>query len=164
LNELAHARAQLVRVEIPAGLPIPKTGSGLAVRGDSQSDAFAGKVLGVLPLADPRLQTRGVLLELRGEAARLPIGEMLSAEVPTGDASIITGVILPRSALLRRNARVWAYVQTGPTLFVRREVRDYHPVLDGWFVAEGFAPGDHVVTAAAAALLGIESPVSTDQH
>jgi hypothetical protein len=38
----------------------------------------------------------------------------------------------------------------------------YRPVLAGWFVAEGFAAGDRIVAAGAAALLGVESPASAD--
>ena len=160
LNEVANAKAELVRVEIPTGAPIPHAGSSIEVRGNSAAEVFSGSVLGILPTADPRLQTRGVLVELKGDAARLPIGQMLSAEVPATDAAGVDGVILPRAALLRRDARVWVYVQTGPTTFVRREVREYRPAASGWFVAKGFAPGDQVVAVGASALLGVESPVA----
>ncbi len=163
LDELTHGRAALVRVEIPADAPIPLPRSTIEVRGDSESEFFGGSVLGTLPTVDPRLQTRGVLVELKGNAAKLPIGKMLSAEVPSSvRTAAATGVVVPRSALLRRDSRVWVYVQTGPTTFERREVRDYRPVLAGWFVPSGFAPGDRVVAAGAAALLGIESPAAAD--
>jgi hypothetical protein len=162
LDELAGAKAELVRVEIPTGSPIPRTGTTLEVRGNSASEVFAGAVLGTLPTADPRLQTRGVLVELKGDAAKLPIGQMLSAEVPGVEVAGVDGVILPRAALLRRDARVWVYVQTAPTAFVRREVRDFRPGVSGWFVAKGFASGDRVVATGAAALLGIESPAPAD--
>ena len=158
LDELAGVKAELVRVEIPTGSPIPRAGTSIEVRGNSASEVFAGAVLGTLPAADPRLQTRGVLVELKGDAAKLPIGQMLSAEVPGVEVAGVDGVILPRAALLRRDARVWVYVQTAPTAFVRREVRDFRPGLSGWFVAKGFAPGDRVVATGAAALLGVESP------
>lgn len=162
LNELANSHAELVRVEVPEGVPIPRAGSTLQVRGNSAAEVFSGAVLGTLPIGDPRLQTRGVLVELKGEAAKLPIGQMLSAEVPSADVAGSDGVILPRAALLRRDARVWVYVQTAPTAFVRREVRDFRPVISGWFVAKGFAPGDRVVATGAAALLGVESPAPAD--
>jgi|SRR6185437_7389626 len=162
LDELAHARAELARVEIPTGAPIPTIGSAVEVRGNSPTQTYAGEVLGILPTADPRLQTRGALVELKGDAAKLPIGAMLTAEVPATKSSSVTGVLMPRSALLRRESRVWAFVQTSPVTFVRREVRDYHPMLSGWFVASGFAPGDRVVAAGAAALLGIESPAPAE--
>jgi hypothetical protein len=162
LSDLANVKAELVRVEIPAGVAMPASGLGIAVRGSSESEVYAGIVLGPLPTVDPRLQTRGVLVELKGEAAaKLPIGQMLSAEIPAADATAgTTGVVLPRSALLRRASHVWTYVQTGPATFVRREVHDYRPVVSGWFVTSGFAPGDRVVEAGAAALLGVESPAA----
>jgi hypothetical protein len=162
LDELAGAKVELVRVEIPTGSPIPRSGTSIEVRGNSAAEVFAGAVLGTLPTADPRLQTRGVLVELKGNAAKLPIGQMLSAEVPGFEVAGVDGVILPRAALLRRDARVWVYVQTAPTAFVRREVRDFRPGLSGWFVAKGFAPGDRVVATGAAALLGVESPAPAD--
>ena len=162
LNDLANAHSELVRVEVPTGTPIPRAGSSLQVRGSSAAEVFSGAVLGTLPIADPRLQTRGVLVELKGDAAKLPIGQMLAAEVPTADVPGADGVILPRAALLRRDARVWVFVQTAPTAFVRREVRDFRPVISGWFVAKGFAPGDRVVATGAAALLGVESPAPAD--
>ncbi len=162
LNELSRGKAELARVEIPGGVQIPGRGVGIELRGSSESEVYSASVLGTLPTADPRLQTRGVLVQLKGDAAKLPIGQMLSAQVPTATDPPISGVILPRSALVRRGSRVWAYVQTSPNTFVRREVHDYHPVSGGWFVSSGFAAGDRVVAGGAAALLGIESPAQSD--
>ena len=53
---------------------------------------------------------------------------------------------------------MWAYVQTGPATFVRREVTGFQPLTAGWFVSGGFVPGERVVAAGAAALLGVEAP------
>jgi hypothetical protein len=158
IDNLSHAKAELVRVEVPAGTPMPRAGSSLEVRGNTPADVFAGTVLGSMPLADPRLQTRGVLVEVKGDATRLPIGQMLSAEVPAAEVAGTDGVVLPRGSLIRKDARIWVYVQTAPTTFVRRQVRDYKPISTGWFVAKGFVPGDRVVASGAAALLGVESP------
>jgi hypothetical protein len=160
LNDLANAHAELVRVEIPAGMPIPRAGSNLTVRGSSAAEVFSGEVLGGLPpTADPGgSQTRAVLVELKADAAKLPVGQTLSAEVPNPDVAGTDGVILPRAALVRRDARAWVYVQTAPTEFIRREVHGLRSVTSGWFVAQGFAPGDRVVATGAPSLLGIESP------
>jgi hypothetical protein len=159
LNDLARVRAELIRLELPSGTPAPKRGAVVEVRADAESPTVSATVLGSLPTADPRLQTRGVLGELKGPQATLPLGQMLSAEIPLpAAAGSAAGVVLPRSALLRKDSQVWAYVQTAPTTFLRREVIEYRPVLAGWFVSRGFAPGDRVVTAGAEALLGVETP------
>ena len=164
LDDISGSRVELVRAELPAGLATPRVGTSLEIRGYSEADTFSGSVLGVLPMVDQRLETRGVLVKLKGDAAKLPIGQTLSAEIPASGGSGTLGVVLPRASLLRRDSRVWVFVQTGADTFVRREVRDYHPVPSGWFVSKGFAPGDHVVAAGAAALLGVESPGPTDTN
>ena len=51
-------------------------------------------------------------------------------------------------------------MQTAPTTFVRREVTGFQPLAEGWFVSGGFAPGERIVTAGAAALLGVEAPAA----
>lgn len=157
LDELSHGKAEVARVEVPAGATPPSGGMTVEVHGNAESEMFAGVVLGTLPTVDPRMQTRGVLVELKGEAAKLPVGQSLAAMVPAMNLPPVTGVVLPRSALLRKSSHVWVYIQTSPVTFVRREVKDYHPVLAGWFVSAGFMPGDKVVEAGAAALLGVET-------
>ena len=164
LNDIAGSRVELVRVELPAGVATPKVGTSLQVRGFSEADTFSGMVLGVLPTIDQSLETRGVLLKLKGDAAKLPIGQTLTAEIPIYNGTGVLGVILPRASLLRHDSRVWVYIQTGTESFVRKEVPEYRPVPNGWFVSKGFAPGDHVVAAGAAALLGVETPGAADPN
>src|SRR5205807_420007 len=138
LNDLAHVRSELVRIELPPEVPVPPAGAVVRLR--SAAATMQAKVLGMLPVADPRLQTRGVLAELSGSQAQLAVGQMLSAQLPAPASA--AGVILPRDALLREGSQVWAYVQTGPATFVRREVTGFQPLTAGWFVSGGFAPGE----------------------
>jgi hypothetical protein len=157
LNDLAHVRSELVRIELAPEAPVPPAGTVVRLQSNAAATVMQAKVLGMLPVADPRLQTRGLLAELTGARATLAVGQMLSAQLPAS-AAAAPGVMLPRGALLRRDSQVWAYVQQAPTTFVRREVKGYQPLAAGWFVPGGFAPGEHVVTAGAAALLGVETP------
>jgi hypothetical protein len=157
LNDLSRVRAELVRVELPVGVAAPKAASHLELRVAADSEPIDATVLGVLPAADPRLQTSGVLVVLRGAQATLPIGRMLTAKIPAESAAQ-PAVVLPRGALLRKDSKVWVYVQTASASFMRREVAGYTLGPDGWFVREGFAPGERVVSAGAASLFAIESP------
>ena len=159
LNDLAHVRAELVRVELPGDTPPPAAGASITLRTAAGGEPMQGRALGLLPVADPRLQTRGLLVELRGPQATLAVGQMLSAQLPGSAAT--HGVLLPRSALLRRDGQVWVYVASGNESFARRAVRGYQAVSDGWFVPEGFAAGERVVTAGATALLGVETAGSS---
>jgi hypothetical protein len=157
LNDLASVRAELVRVELPVGAMTPKTGSHLELHVAADSKPIDATVLGLLPAADPRLQTSGVLAELRGADANLPIGRMLTATIPA-QSNATPGVLVPRGALLRDDSKVWVYVQTATESFIRREVVGYVPEPDGWFVREGFAPGERVVSTGADVLHAVESP------
>jgi hypothetical protein len=157
LNDLAHVRAELVRVELPPGVAAPARGSVVELLGSEPQQPRRASVLGVLPVADPRLQTRGVLAEIRGPEADLAVGEMLSARLGVGQRGA-RGVLVPRGALLRKDARVWVYVQTAPTTFERREVSGYQPLAAGWFVSAGLTPGERVVVSGAEVLLGAEAP------
>jgi len=156
LSDLANVRAELVRVELPAGLAVPAVGTAIRMQSGADGTALEGRALGMLPGADPRLQTRGLLVELRGPQATLAVGQMLAAQLPAPPAA--PGVLVPRSALLRKDSKVWVYAETSSGTFVRREVKDYRPLAAGWFVPAGFVPGQRVVTVGAAALLGIEAP------
>jgi hypothetical protein len=156
LNDLAQVRAELIRVELPVAVAVPKNASSVPVRLNAESPELQAEVLGTLPSADPRLQTRGLLAELRGADANLAIGSMLLARIPGQDRQM--GVLIPRSALVRKDSKVWAYVQTAPTQFVRREVSGFQAMPEGWFVRSGFGAGDAVVTGGAASLLAIEAP------
>ena len=156
LGDLAQVRAELIRVELPPGVAVPSSTVAVRERGDSPE--LNAIVLGTLPAADPRLQTRGLLVELRGADARLAIGSMLLSRIPVSGG--VSGVLLPRSALIRKDSKVWAYVQTAPTIFLRSEVSAYQLLPEGWFVSQGFSPGDRVVTAGAASLFAIEAPAA----
>lgn len=160
LNDLAQVRAELIRIELPQGVAAPKSASTVAVRVSANAPEVKANVLGTLPAADPRLQTRGLLVELQGSDANLAIGSRLLARLPAQEQAM--GVLLPRSALIRKDSKVWAYVQTAPTAFVRREVADYQPVTDGWFVPGGFVVGEPLVTEGAAALFAIEQPAAVE--
>ena len=159
LNEVARVHAELIRVELPVGVSAPKSGTTLDVQVNLDGPNIPTVVLGTMPAADPRLQTRGVLVELKGDLANLAIGRMLTARIPAS-AEPGHAVLIPRGALVRKASRVWVYVQTAPTTFIRREVSGYQPMSDGWIVHSGFGTGDRVVSGGAAALLAVEVPAA----
>ncbi len=157
LTDLARVRAELVRIELPVGALPPKTGQRVIVQTSSDGTPLNATILGNLSAADPRLQTRGVLAELRGADATLPIGRMVSAKLP-GTGATQKGVLLPRGALLRDDGKVWVYVEQSDGSYLRRAITSYQIEPDGWFVTEGFAPGNRVVTAGVASVHAIEEP------
>ncbi len=81
-------------------------------------------------------------------------GVNLLAHLSVGNQ--MQGVIVPSSAVVWSEGRTWVYEQTASDRFTRRVVATDTPIEAGFFVAQGFSPGDRVVTQGAQALLSEE--------
>lgn len=105
--------------------------------------------------AEPQLLGDAVYYAVAAAEARLRPGMAFTAYLPLpGERA--RGVVLPRAAILRLEGERWVWIQTADARFTRREVEHARPVEAGWFVSEGFTPGEKVVTAGAALLLSEE--------
>ena len=143
ISELRAGRASLVRVELDGALT-PETQF-------SNSDAPL-ELIGLLPSADTQTGRTGALLWLtRGLPAfsRLQIRAHMQ-EAVSGKTST---VLIPRSAILRLNGGSFVFIQTAADSYAMREVTAPELSTDGWLVQNGFAAGEHIVTAGAASLL-----------
>lgn len=65
------------------------------------------------------------------------------------------GFLLPRSAVLRQDGKAWAYAESAPDRFERREVRLSELTDQGWLVRR-VSPQNRVVTQGAQLLLSEE--------
>ncbi|HEX3919912.1 MAG TPA: hypothetical protein VHW60_21440 [Caulobacteraceae bacterium] len=125
------------------------------VKVDVGSDSIAGAVIGPARQAEPRLQSSGLIVEISGpDAIQLSVGLTQSAHIESATSQ--SGVLIPRSAVVRYRGSDWAYVRVSATAFQRRLMQDPAPEDDGFFVAAGFAAGDRVVTTGAAALFAAD--------
>jgi hypothetical protein len=66
------------------------------------------------------------------------------------------GLIVPTPAVVWSEGKAWVYQQTATDRFARRAVPTDIPVKRGFFVTEGFSPGDKLVVQGAQALLSEE--------
>jgi hypothetical protein len=73
-----------------------------------------------------------------------------------------SGVLVPASAVVVSAGKFWCYVEEKPGTFVRTELDPTRPAADGYFVTEGIAAGDKIVTAGAGQLLARETNPSTE--
>ena len=58
--------------------------------------------------------------------------------------------------MLRWQGKNWAYLETAPGTFLRKEVLLDTPVSNGWFIRQNLTLGDHVVITGARQLLSEE--------
>jgi hypothetical protein len=152
IAELVAGRTVLVRIDAPAGTGGARS-ARMLLRGGEAVDVA---ILGVARTADPRVQTGGLIGVVRGPvAARLGVG--MSAPVTLSGAAGGTGVLVPRSALIRTAGQTFAYVRKDAAHFERRALVAPASQPEGLFSAGGFAPGELVVVSGASALLAAET-------
>ncbi len=157
IADVAAGRAALVRIDAAVNLAAVRS-----VRLDLGPQGVAtATVLGLARAADPRLQTAGLIAQVSGpKAALFSTGATATAIFDQGEP--VSGVVLPRSALIRTSGQTFAYVRKSSDRFERRAVVGGSLQADGLFVAGGFAPGEPIAVGGASALLAAEiAPAKT---
>ena len=125
------------------------------VKVDVGDSSPRGVVLGPARAAEPRLQSSGLIVEVTGpQAILLSVGLTQSAHIESKSPQ--QGFVIPRAAIIRFRGSDWAYLRAGPGAFERRLLTNPVAESEGFFVTTGFAAGDEVVTAGAAALFTAE--------
>jgi len=147
-ESLLDGRKAWLKVE-PLAAPAPgfQAQSALLQPGD-----VTARVLGPLPRSTSGL-AGGWLVEAPGTG--LMPGMTLTARMHGGTGA--TGVLLPRSAVVRWNGVAWAYIATDATHFERRAVNAPTATAEGWIVGTPFKPGEKVVTRGAEALVALDA-------
>jgi len=143
------------KIALPAGSRPPGDVAGARILPAGREDRILeGRRTAMAP-SDPQLLGETFLFSVEAGDVLLRPGMALTAYLRLpGDPT--KGVLLPRSAIVRQEGALWAYVRTAEDKFTRRQVVNAAPVEAGWFVAEGFKPGDAVVSAGAQMLLSEE--------
>lgn len=150
-NQFLSQQRALIQVNVPAGATISSPPQTVRVQGPDGSYA-TGELISRAPRTDPRFQ--GTSLFYHAPANALLPGMTASAYLPTG--ALTQGVVIPASAVVWWQGNAWAYVETQPGRFARRELPTSNPVEDGWFASKGFAAGEAVVVTGAQQLLSQE--------
>ena len=158
LQDLASGRVKLLRATFPLGAPFPGTPATLRA---ARLDAASGWTLHPVwsAPADANLPGRSFFALLKDAAAGE--GERLLVWAP-GAGPAQHGVTVPAASLVISDGRYWCYVEQKPGVYVRREVTTERPLGADYFVTQGIAAGDRVVTSGAGLLLARELNPSTE--
>lgn len=155
IAEITAGEAALLRVDPMEPVDSAANPVQVRLRPDESSPPIATERLGMATMTDPRMQTQGRLVLVRGsDAPGLRPGRVVAAEMESGE--VRDGVILPRSALVRVDGFDWVYLRISDDEFLRRRVDGARMQSDGWFVTSGFKPGDDIVDTGAGSLLAVE--------
>lgn len=157
LQELASGKAKLLRASFALGV-LQGTPTHLRAAPLDASQNWTVHQIWNAP-ADPTLPGRSFFGVLRMSDAGE--GERLLVWAP-GTQAAVPGVTVPAASVVISDGKYWCYVEDKPGHFVRREVATDKPVGADYFVTQGVAAGDAVVTAQAGLLLARETNPSTE--
>jgi hypothetical protein len=113
-----------------------------------------GSFLSSFPQTNPVIQGLNFLYKIPARPGLAP-GLNLVAEIPVG--MVQSGVVVPSAAVVWSGGEAWAYKEIAANRFERFVVATHEPAAGGWFVTQGFAPGNRVVTRAAEELFSVET-------
>lgn len=153
LAEITAGRAALVRIDLPQG-----NAGGLRL-----ADGGTVRVIGPATLADPKLQSPGLLGIAHGQAART-LNNGRVADVTADATNLQSGVLVPADAVVRWHGGQWVYRRSGGGRFERVELVDPRPVEGGVFVASGLAAGQMIAVQGAGSLLALDRAADLAQE
>jgi hypothetical protein len=156
LARLQSGKSVLVKVTFPIGATVAPQRFSVARMGASDKSWNTAATWNAP--ADATIPGRSLFALVDG--SDLAQGERVIATIPTGAPQ--NGVLVPRSALVMGEGDSWAYLKSGEETYVRSRVDTSHPENDGYFVAQGFTPGQEVVTTGAGQLYAREVNPSTE--
>jgi hypothetical protein len=151
LQRILDQTEMLVQMTMPSGIEYgaPRT-IALEIPGGTRTEA---NFVSTFPRVDPRIQGKSFLYLAHARPGLTP-GVNLLAHLSVGNP--MKGLIVPTSAVVWSEGRAWVYQQTAADRFTRRAVPTDIPMEKGFFVTEGFSPGDKLVVQGAQALLSEE--------
>lgn len=150
--QLLSRQKVLVQTTLPAGTALARPPQEARIQISGDAKLRPAQLIGTAPRTDPRLQGPSFFYSAPSEGL-LP-GQTVTLFLPIGEPA--PGVIIPGSAVVWWQGRPWVYTRNSPERFVRRELPADNPIDEGWFVHQGFANGEPVVTAGAQLLLSEE--------
>ena len=108
------------------------------------ADRFSAQVSRIAPVVDAQTRTAKVRFLVANPGARLKPGMFATLSLYLNDRS--PALTVPAKAVFVENGRTFAYVQTGPLAFARREVATAASGSERVRVLRGLSAGDRVVS------------------
>jgi len=152
-TELGARKSVLLLVTVTDDRNHTDSGAAYVNVPGNREEAQEARYLAPAPATDNR--TQGATYYYQVPAGNLRTGMNVDVWIPAGP-EMQAGVFIPPAAVIWYADRPWVYVARDQDTFVRTGLRDYTVTRQGWFVTDGFHPGDLLVTAGAQMLLSQE--------
>ncbi len=153
LNRLIQYKDVLIQITLPAGTYIPLIPETAKIQ--VQDTLFVtANLVSPAPRTDPRIQGVSFFYITPAKTMCILPGMNVLAYLPVGPQ--VQGIVIPSSAVVWWQGKAWVYQQKDPEYFIRQEILTENPVENGWFLATGFTPEDHIIVSGAQLLLSEE--------
>jgi len=115
LGEIGDGREVfLVRVDVPEFEVLKAVPAGARIAGLGEGALpVRGEFFGEVPAVDPQTQAHGYFFLVTTNQPKLTLGMAVTAFLQT-EGQALSGVVVPRNAVVRFNGGNWIYLQTGP--------------------------------------------------
>jgi hypothetical protein len=150
-DAMASGRRALLRIELLESMVGALDWSGATLTMPGYADAIAIETAWIAPTANAT-RPGPVWLAVARTDARLPVDARGRVHIAQ-TAGALEGVIVPRSAVVYAEGSSWAFVALTDQHYQRRPLDMTRPTPTGYFVAEGYAVGERVVSSGAGLLL-----------
>ena len=154
LDALLSGRQKLIQITLPSHQHLASTIRSIDVE-VSGNRSKAHKAEFISAATHTEFVAQGESYFFQSSDRKLLPGMAISAWIPE-QSSAVTGVIIPKSALIWYMDQALVYIKTTETTFSRRVLSHYSPTADGYFVPDTLSANQQLVITGAQILLSEE--------
>ncbi|MDO9214042.1 MAG: hypothetical protein Q8Q54_07025 [Methylococcales bacterium] len=152
-NALLSGQQKLLQITLPSNQQLADELKTIVIAASgNRSKAQTAQLISSAPQTDASSQGNSYFFQTA--AKNISIGMAVTAWLPEQDKQL-SGVMMPKSALLWSMDQAFVYIKTGDT-FSRRTITHYAISNDGYFVSEDLKPDEELVVTGAQMLLSEE--------
>ena len=154
LGAFLSGRQTLLQITLPANKHLPDSIQTIYIEvSGNRSKAHKAELISVAARTDTAAQGESYYFQTGDK--NIITGMNVTAWIPEQNKQM-TGVIIPKSALVWYMNQALVYLKTAEETFSRRTIDHYSASADGYFIPDAIKPGEQIVTKGAQMLLSEE--------
>ena len=154
LGSFLSGRQTLLQITLPANKHLPDSIQTIYIEvSGNRSKAHKAELISVAARTDTAAQGESYYFQTGDK--NIITGMNVTAWIPEQNTQM-TGVIIPKSALVWYMNQALVYLKTSEETFSRRTIDHYSASADGYFIPDVIKPGEKIVTKGAQMLLSEE--------
>lgn len=153
-NALLSGQQKLLQITLPSNQQLADNLKTIVIAAaGNRSKAQPAELISAAPQTDASSQGNSYFFNT--QAKNISIGMAVTAWLPEQNSEL-SGVMIPKSALLWAMDEAFVYVKTDDETFSRRPIHHYSISNDGYFVSEALKPDEELVITGGQMLLSEE--------